>query len=304
MKKLNLRYSILTGLLIGFLVIFLIPDQLEIETLILLTLPVSKTLEFIEQLSANSYFGNLIAWIIILGFFNAPLLIIRLISKETYERVKMKYFIIISLLIFFSIVYLKGVATNSALEPSFNRFIQIHAISFSFYLLCFGAFYEAFVNNSANYSDYRSVLFVLSFVCLLLAATLAYRIGLTIINFDSTNFWSFSDIGLTVLINFTMFKAINKIFNIFYAENFSLLSEKTLEQLVEVKNIFNKVIEYIIYLTIFVSMLKLFFFPFTSSVNFNFTIPFVELIVSVTLSLFISVISQSLTIKKENEQFV
>ena len=305
MKKINPYNSIFFGLSISFVMTYFLQTQSDIDIIRSIIYPVGKILEIISHLSLNSYFGNLTAWLLLLLFFSAPLIVIRYLSKDIYKKVNIKYIIIIVLMIISTVMYLKGSEINVNLDNAFLQLLQLPSIAFSYYFLWIGLFYELFVNiDLSDNKNKNATLYMLSFVSFILAIFIGSKVSTTFINYHNIGLWGFIDIIVSIFINVFIFKAIFKIYKLLSQEKLDWFSDETLIILSDVKIIFNKVIEIAIYLTIFVTMLKLFALPRSGGIDFNFNIPVLELVVSVTLSLFLSVIAQSILIKKENDQFV
>lgn len=305
MKKINPYNTATLGLALAFLLALFLPAQTDSGILGMITYPLSKIFELITQLSVHSYFGNLIAWCILILFFAAPLLVLSYQSKDIYKKVSWKYLLIIPFLILFSIIHIKGIGSSDPILFGMVQLMELNAISFSYYFMWLGVFYELFIKEDISENkNTNTTLLALNIVSFMLATSLGFKTGTALINILETGLWGWLDLGVHVFINLIVFKAIFKVYDLISKDNFTWFSDHTLKEFTTIKKLSNKVIEYAIYLTIFITLAKLLSIRVSTSLNFHFNIPVVELFVSLTLSLFISVISQSVAIKKENDQFI
>ena len=305
MKKLNPYNTATLGLGFAFVLGLVLPAQTDIGILSMITYPLSKTFELITQLSMHSYLGNLMAWSILILFFAAPLLVLSHQSKDIYKKASWKYLLTIPFLILFSIIHIKGIGSSDPILFGMVQLMELNAISFSYYFMWLGVFYEVFIREDISESkNTNSSLLALIIISFTLATGLGFKIGVAVFNILEVGIWGWLDLGVSIFINSIVFKALFKVYELISKDNFTWFSDHTLEELTSIKRLSNKVIEYAIYLTIFITLAKLLSIRVSTSLNFHFNVPLVELFVSLTLSLFISVITQSIAIKKENDQFI
>ncbi len=305
MNKINPYNTATLGLGLAFVLGLVLPAQTDIGILSMITYPLSKTFELITQLSVHSYCGNLMAWSILILLFTAPLLVLSHQSKDIYKKSSWKYLLTIPFLILFSIIHIKGFRPSDPVLLGMVQLMELNAISFSYYFMWLGVFYELFIkDDNLKSENTNSPVLALNIISFTLATGLGFKIGVAVLNLLEIGIWGWLDLGVIIFINTIVFKALFKVYELISKDNFTWFSDHTLEELTSIKRLSNKVIEYAIYLTIFITLAKLLTIRVSTSLNFHFNVPFVELFVSLTLSLFISVISQSIAIKKEIDQFI
>lgn len=283
MNKKKYIIAIALGILLGTLAI-----TTKQNVLIVLNTPVSYFLKLLTWLSLSSFLGNLIAWFLILVVSFLPVLVI---AKHRPKPYQITLYSVIGLFLMGSIlVYFQPNYSMIPLE------MQAIAIGMLFASVVLGLIYEIYIRNSNKPQN------VLSALVIILMIILSITIPVTFKELDQTSLVSIVSFVIELVLMTHLLHLLHHVDEYLEVSNQNVLQEDALDKLNIISKYANHMLSYTIYATIFLNAFK--FFLIEDSVEFNFSIPFTEMIVTSIIALFIHLMIQALSVKEENDQFI
>lgn len=283
MNKKKYIIAISFGILLGILAI-----TTKQNVLLVLNTPVVYFLKLLTSLSLSSFMGNLIAWVLILLVSFTPVLII---AKHRPKPYQITLYSVIGLFLMGSIlVYFQP---NYSMIP---RKMQAIAIGMLFASVILGLIYEIYIRNSNQPQN------VLSALVIILMIILSITIPISIKELNFSSLVSIVSITIEMVLMTHLLHLLHHVDEYLEVSNQDMLQEEALDKLQIISKYANHMLSYTIYATIFLNAFK--FFLIEDSVEFNFSIPFTEMIVTSIIALFIHLMIQALSVKEENNQFI
>ncbi len=283
MTKIKYIISIILGLTLGA-----VAASTDNSVLIFLSKPVSLLLGLIENLSLSSFIGNIIAWCLIIIVSFLPLAIIYIKKKKKLQLVLFGF---VGVLLLSSILMYFNPKT-----PQFASDVFTAAITFQFISVAIALVFELFIRDTDRPERVLHILIL--FLMVILSSSVPFNLK-EALEYKISGPVSFI-VELYLLSH--LIHLLHLIDEFLLEKQISLLQDSSITHLKNISKYANHMLSYSIYATIFLNTFK--FVLMEDSINFNLNIPYLELVFTSVIALFMHLMIQAVSVKKENDQFI
>ncbi len=280
MKKNIYWISILIGFSLGLFY--------QLSLLQILSYPMGLYMELIRTLSLSSSLGNILAWLFIISLSYIPLLVILKIKREKFQIALYSF---IGLLLVLSI-YKHFNPSNT----NFPNDLSLFVINSLYLATLFGLLYEAKIRDSKNHSEILHILIIATIILL------SRNFPIYLSQVHEISVISLMNLAVECFLLVHLLHLLYLIDQFLWDRDFNLLSDNSISKLQKIDKYAHKMLSYSIYATILLNAFK--FLMLDDSVHFNFNFPAMELLFTSIIALFMHLILQAVSVKKENEQFI
>ncbi|NLW15229.1 MAG: hypothetical protein GX038_03085 [Erysipelothrix sp.] len=278
MKKMKYIISIFVGLVIGTIAI--IQDR---NILFVLVEPIELALNYTEKIIQQSTLGLIVAWIILLILSFTPFLIMYRYKKQPYQL--SLYFVIGVTLLVAQLLYFNPKFSN------IPQIMQIMAVGFLYASIILGIVFELFIRDTKRPQD------ILKAMVILLMIFLSSTIPLAIKEIEPDGILSIITFIVEFVLLTHLLHLLHHVDEFLETKEKDMFNDASVDKLQTISKYANHMLSYSVYITIFLNVLR--FFLTEDAVHFDFNIPYVEMLFTSIIALFIHLLVQVISLKNE-----
>ncbi len=307
------RYSTIYGVLVVLISIMIITgftQDASTQAVIIITEPLRVFSTFLKNLSLSSNLGNVLAWILYLDVSLLPMLLAFIFFRKKKSLVILSG-AFTSFLLFVNYGLLNFWFDKLPISLMNEAYMQviyfiITLIIFLFIMTIFVVY--ALSENNDTLKVLKLFQLFLFTIATALCVFLGFVVSLSIQQFQGENnievILSLSNVALQSIPVSLFILLTFKVINLFETMKVDLFTPLLLKPLQRISALSKSIVLISLLLPLFIGAVQLIFISSLQDVSFHLSIPWLEIMIALTLVLLSKILIQSIEVAQENKQFV